>query len=76
VHDGIELEDRGIATVPLHTEVFMNSAAIHAMAFGRPDFPSVSVQHPVAGQGREAIRGRAEKVVEQVVRVLTGGAAE
>lgn len=73
VHDGIELEDRGIPTVPIHTEVFMNSAAIHATAFGRPDFVSVAVRHPVAGQGPDEIRARAEEVVDRVVEVLTGG---
>ena len=73
VHDGIELEDRGVPAVPVHTEVFMNSAAAHALAFGRPEFPSVAIRHPIAGLEPEGVRGRAEEVVDRIAAVLTGG---
>ena len=73
VHDGIELEDRGLPTVPLHTSVFMNSAAAHARAFGRPDFPSVSVRHPIANVDAAGVRERADEVIDEVARILTGG---
>ena len=73
VYDGIELEDRGVPTVPIHTEVFMNSAAAHALAFGRPDFPSVAIRHPIAGLDPDGVRSRAADVVDQVAELLTGG---
>lgn len=72
VHDGIELEDRGVPTVPVHTEVFMNSAAAHALAFGRPDFPSIAIKHPIAGLDPAGVRSRAEDVVDRIAAVLTG----
>jgi hypothetical protein len=73
VHDGIELEDRGIPCVPVHTEVFMNSAEIHALAFGRPDFPSVAVSHPIADATPDEVSRKADAVIDQIARILTGG---
>ena len=75
MHDGIELEDRGVPCVPIHTSVFMNSAAAHALAFGRSDFPSVAIRHPIAGVDPAGCRERAEEAVGQVVSTLTGGAS-
>lgn len=72
VHDGIELEDRGVPCVPVHTEVFMNSAAAHALAFGRPDYRSVAIRHPIAGLDPDSVRARAADVVDRVAAVLTG----
>lgn len=72
VHDGIELEDRGIPCVPVHTEVFMPSAEVHALAFGRPDFTSVAIRHPIANIGPDEVRGRADEVIERIVGILTG----
>lgn len=74
VHDGIELEDRGVPCVPVHTEVFMNSAAAHALAFGRPGFASVPIRHPIAGLDPDSVRERAEEVVDRIAAVLTGTA--
>ena len=76
VHDGIELEDRGIPCVPVHTAVFMNSAAAHSLAFGRPGFPSVSIRHPIAGVNPEGCRERAEEAIGQIVATLTGASHE
>ena len=73
VHDGIELEDRGIPCVPVHTAVFMNSAAAHSLAFGRPGFPSVSIRHPIAGVDPEGCRERAEEAIGEIVGTLIGG---
>lgn len=76
VHDGIELEDRGVPCVPVHTEVFMNSAAAHALAFGRPDFRSVAIRHPIAGLDADSVRARALDAVDRVAAVLTGREVE
>ena len=72
VHDAVELEDRGIPTVALHTEVFMNSAAAHAVAYGRPDYQSVAIRHPIAGLSPDEVNGRADEVIDRIVAQLTG----
>lgn len=59
-------------TVVLCTEPFMNSAATHARAFGRPDYQAVAVQHPLAALGPEEVQQRADAVVDRVVAALTG----
>ena len=71
VRDAVDLEARGIPTVAIHTEVFMNSGAAHALAFGRADFEFVSVRHPIAAIPDAELRERAEEIVDSVARLLT-----
>jgi hypothetical protein len=72
VRDAVDLEARGIPTVAIHTEVFMNSAIAHTAAFGRPDLRFVSVEHPIAAITDGELRDRAEVIVDAVADVLTG----
>ena len=74
MHDVVELEDRGVPAVALHTHTFMNSAVTHARAYGRPDLHSLSVPAPIANAGRDAVRQKAEGVIDAIVAVLTGRA--
>lgn len=72
VRDAVDLEARGVPTVAIHTEVFMNSATAHTDAFGRPDLRFVSVRHPIAAVSDEELRERALAVVDSVAQLLTG----
>lgn len=73
MHDAVELEDRGVRTVVIHTDVFLNSARAHALTYGRPDFAgSVAVRHPVAALSREEIYARADEVIPAIVAALLG----
>jgi hypothetical protein len=72
VHDVVELEDRGVPAVALHTHSFMNSAVTHARAYGRSDLHSLSVPAPIANVSREAVRTKAANVLDGVIAVLTG----
>ncbi|HXH08509.1 MAG TPA: hypothetical protein VNP04_01860 [Alphaproteobacteria bacterium] len=74
MHDVLALEERGIPTVLLCTEPFMNSAREHAEAFGNPDYQAVRVGHPLASLKPDEARERADEVVGRVVAVLTGQA--
>jgi len=71
VHDAIELEKRGIPTVAIHTTVFMNSANAHALAYGLPLFESVAIEHPVSGRPKEEVEAKADRVMADVIRILT-----
>jgi hypothetical protein len=74
MHDVLALEDRGIPTVLLCTEPFMNSAYDHAGAFGNPDYQAVQVGHPLASLTLEQARARAEEALGGVIATLTGQA--
>jgi len=75
MHDVVELEDRGVPAVALHTSTFMNSAVIHARAYGRPDLRSLAVPAPIANQNRAAVRRKAEAVLDALVAALTDATA-
>ena len=72
MHDVLAFEDRGIPTVLLCTEPFMNSARDHAEAFGNPDYTAVPVGHPLASLRPEQARDRADEALARVVGMLTG----
>jgi hypothetical protein len=72
MHDVLAFEDRGMPTVLLCTEPFMNSAREHADALGNPDYTAVPVRHPLASLRPEQARGRADEALETVIAVLTG----
>jgi hypothetical protein len=72
MHDVLELEDRGVPTVLLCTEPFMNSAHTHAEAFGNPDYAAVRIGHPLASLQLEHAQRRADEALERVIAALTG----
>ena len=74
MHDVLAFEDRGIPTVLLCTEPFMNSARDHAEALGNSDYTAVRVGHPLASLRPEQARDRADQALERVIEVLTGQA--
>ena len=74
MHDVLAFEDRGIPTVLLCTEPFMNSAREHAEAFGSPDYQAVQVRHPLASLTPEQARARADEAIGGVIAGLTGQA--
>jgi hypothetical protein len=72
MHDVLAFEDRGMPTVLLCTEPFMNSAREHADALGNPDYTAVPVRHPLASLPPEQAQGRANEALETVIAILTG----
>jgi hypothetical protein len=74
MHDMLALEERGIPTVLLCTEPFMNSACDHAAAFGTPDYQAVQVRHPLASLTPEQARARANETLGGMIAILTGQA--
>jgi hypothetical protein len=74
MHDVLAFEDRGIPTVLLCTEPFLNSARDHGQALGNPDYAAVPVGHPLASLQPEQARARADEALEGVIAVLSGQA--
>jgi hypothetical protein len=71
LHDSVRLEEKGIPSVPLATDVFRTAARVQASRLGRPDLEAVFVPHPIQDQTRAEIEARADAVVEEVVARLT-----
>ena len=65
------LENRGIPTVVLCTDPFLNSAFRHANTFGRKDFWPLGFPHPLGGLKPEQVAVRASELEQAVIDVLT-----
>ncbi len=71
MHDAMTLENRGVPTVVLCTDPFLNSAFRHASTFGRKDFLPLGFPHPLGGLTPEQVLVRANELEQAVIEVLT-----
>ena len=71
MHDAMTLEGKGIPTVVLCTDPFLNSAHVHARTFGRTGFKPVGIPHPLGGLKLPIVQERAESIVDEIVAALT-----
>lgn len=71
MHDAMTLEGRGIPTVVICTTPFLNSAHVHARTFGRTGFQPVGIPHPLGGLKPEAVKERADSILDEIVTALT-----
>jgi hypothetical protein len=67
------LENRGVPTVVICTEPFLNSALVHAKTFGKPDSRPVTISHPLGGIEAGLVMERAASIRDRIVAVLTNG---
>ena len=67
------LENRGIPTIVICTDPFLDSAHRHASVFGRKGFQPLGIPHPLGGITPEAVSSRAEELHQQIVDALTTG---
>ena len=70
MHDGIELEKRGVPTAVICTQPFVSSGKAMSRLLGIPDYPFVVVPHPLGSLTLEALRERAVQAAPQVLRIL------
>ena len=71
MHDAISAETRGIPAVAVMTDRFVPSARAVAELNGLPDYPFVVIGHPIANDGDEELRRKAEAVVTRIAALLT-----
>ncbi|HVQ76543.1 MAG TPA: hypothetical protein VMT79_13540 [Candidatus Binatia bacterium] len=64
-------EKLGIPAVAVITDRFEGSARAMAEANGRADYPFAVIAHPIAGNGSDELRDKAERAVEALVPLLT-----
>jgi|SRR5262249_6127600 len=70
------LESKGIPTVLVCSDEFAPLARAESIVHGSPGYPLVVIPHPIAGNGADLVRRKAEGIADEVVRVLTESAAE
>ena len=64
------LENRGIPTVVVCTQPFLDSALIHAKTFGRIGFEPVIIPHPLGGLLPDGVAQRAASIEEDIISAL------
>jgi alkanesulfonate monooxygenase SsuD/methylene tetrahydromethanopterin reductase-like flavin-dependent oxidoreductase (luciferase family) len=70
VHDIVDLEGRGIASVFVASSVFEEAAAAQGRSLGF-DPPRVFVPHPIQDRTDDEMRALADAAVDEVLRALT-----
>jgi hypothetical protein len=53
------------------TELFKEPARLHARNFGIPNYPIITIAHPIANLRPEDLRKRTEEIFPQVLAALT-----
>jgi hypothetical protein len=76
VHDGIHLDRAGIPAATICTDHFVGTAQATAKVWGAPDYPVIYMPHPLSTLTDDEIQAAAQRLADQVVRVLLMGRAE
>jgi hypothetical protein len=74
LHDGIELDRRGVPAAVICTEEFVASSKAQAAICGSPLYEFAVVAHPIGSLTLAELRTRAAVALPQVIAILTGGA--
>ncbi len=72
MHDGIELDRRGVPAVVICTDQFVESAKAQATICGNPHYPFAVVAHPIGSLTPAELQARATAALPQVLAILTG----
>lgn len=70
MHDGSVLEERGVPSVAVCTEVFFAAGKVQARVLGHSDLEPITVPHPIQSLTPAEIRERAEDAVDAIVARL------
>jgi hypothetical protein len=76
VHDGIHLDRAGIPAATICTDHFVGTAQATATVWGVPDYPVIYMPHPLSTLSDDEIQAGAQRLAEQVIRVLLTGRAD
>jgi hypothetical protein len=71
IHDSVELEAHGVPTATVNSDEFVVLGQAEAVALDLPGLPIVTVPHPMGDASAEEVRRRAERMMAQVLHVLT-----
>ncbi len=76
MHDGIELELRGIPAAVVCTVPFENMGRATARLRGLPEYPFTLVSHPLGRLDQAGLEDRVAQAIEPVEALLVRGTTE
>jgi hypothetical protein len=76
VHDGIHLDRAGIPAATICTDHFVATSQATATIWGVPDYPVISMPHPLSTLTDEALHTQGQRLVAPAVRVLLTGSPD
>ena len=71
MHDGAALEEHGIPSVAICSEVFFAAGKVQAKALGYENLEPITVGHPIQSLTTDQVRSRADGIVEKITSALT-----
>ncbi len=71
--DSIVLEQQGMPTASIITDVFMRTGEAMARSWGLKDFKFLAMPHPIANLTDAELDSRARDITPQVVKLLLEG---
>lgn len=71
MHDTSVIEERGVPSVAICTEVFFSAGKVQARVLGYNDLEPLTVKHPIQSLTKEQIRSRADAIIDKIVQRLT-----
>lgn len=75
MHDGVELESRGVPTAVVVTEAFVHEATVQRRALGMTELEPVIIEHPLSTLTEDEIEARAAAAAEGARKVWLGADA-
>ncbi len=70
MHDGSVLEEHGVPSVAICTEVFYSAGKVQARVLGHKELEPLTVAHPIQSLTPEQIQHRADGIVDSIVERL------
>jgi hypothetical protein len=70
MHDGINLEKRGVPTIVFISSYFINNAKNMARLKGIQDYPFIVLPHPVSSLGPEDINNLIKQCFPEILGLL------
>ena len=71
--DGILLEQHGIPSASIITDVFMATGRAMAEQWGQPHYKYLAMPHPIANLTEAQLDQRAREMVPEIVKLLLTG---
>ena len=71
MHDGSVLEESGVPSVAICTEVFFSAGKVQARSLGYKELEPLTVAHPIQSLTSKQIQERADSIVDKIIESLT-----
>ncbi|MCY4401797.1 MAG: hypothetical protein OXD54_04400 [Candidatus Poribacteria bacterium] len=70
MHDGSVLEEMGVPSIAICSEVFFSAGKVQARVLGYNDLEPLTVVHPIQSLTSKQIQERADSVVDKIIERL------